>query len=510
MRRWWRTWLRWGRNRWQTVHWYVTKWFFLWYRLLAYLGWLFRRWWGTRSVWDLVGALPAMLLCGAVVVVGCVIAVDRSADLRTAYQRVGGDALRSKNYATARLAYERLTLLDDDRPEHRYALAVSLRGLGEDQRARAIMTSLAPLGQPIYYGPADFWLGQSLLAQPVISPSELEAAEAHLLRAVASGTRLVDAHSLLGQMYLKTGRPEHAEKHLLVGSEKYPELALLLSGYYLSKGKKDAERTWSERCARVFRTQLERDAANDTARIHLAEALILLGDHPQAIEILRQGLLRTGARFYRARLADTYAMWLDAIQEDPRSGLDRRLPLIAEGLRYDPNNLKLVKLLAAATKLDGSEADTARASIEGMLAQGTAPGSLHLILGLAAFRKGQLEAAQLHLDRAWKTEPQMAVLANNVAVVLAESDSQELDRALLIINAVVKRQPKEPSYLMTRGQILARMGKWEEALPDLKACAAAYPATREVHRALAEIYAKLNRQDLAAEHRRLAETGGKP
>ena len=67
------------------------------------------------------------------------------------------------------------------------------------------------------------------------------------------------------------------------------------------------------------------------------------------------------------------------------------------------------------------------------------------------------------------------LVANNLAWVLAFSPPVDLPRALELANAAVNKVPNEPRFRGTRGQILARMEKWKEALPDLEEALKIFP-----------------------------------
>ena len=489
------------------VRWRASEWAL---GLGEWFGWLrstAAAWWRCRNPWYLLLGAPALLLFLVTAVLAFLVVLHSGDKLKARYLQLAAEDLRAKNFPAARIAYQRLSLFDPDRPDLRYGLGLALQGQNQMEHARAIMDSVAPLGSAgESFGPAHFWLGQVLLSRKPVPPQELKAAEAHLEKAIEKGVRAVEAHAILGQVYLKTDRPDQAEKHLLAAAERSPDLAMLLSAYYTQRGDKAKARASSQRCARYFQARAEADPGNGGARLQWAQAMTLLGEHEKAVVILREGLFRSGAQPYRIRLADTYAQWVKALQEDPSTSVDRRLMLIAEGLKYNPNHLDLLRRLVEATKIEGPDADKVRESLEGLLAEGTASSTVHLFLGLDAGRQGHKEAARIHLDRAYMADPQMPVVANNLAVILVTSDPPQLEQALLIINTVLDRQPDLMFFRLTRGQVLARMGKWKEALEDLKPCAAVFPKHQGLHQALAETYAKLNMPDLAAEHQRLAES----
>jgi predicted Zn-dependent protease len=98
----------------------------------------------------------------------------------------------------------------------------------------------------------------------------------------------------------------------------------------------------------------------------------------------------------------------------------------------------------------------------------------------------------------------MPAVANNLAWILANGPDPDLPRALETINAVIERWPGELRFRGTRGQILARMQRWKEALADLELALKVYPDSAQLHRALAETYEHLDAPGMAVEHRQRA------
>ena len=136
---------------------------------------------------------------------------------------------------------------------------------------------------------------------------------------------------------------------------------------------------------------------------------------------------------------------------------------------------------------------------------GRATGPVLFALGLDAWLAGRRSEACLHWEEACRLDPGSPVFANNLACALAAGPDPDLTRALAIINPVIALRPDEPRFRETRGQILARLERWKEALPDLKAALVVYPDRSDLHRALAETYVHLNAPGMAAEHRKRAD-----
>ena len=118
----------------------------------------------------------------------------------------------------------------------------------------------------------------------------------------------------------------------------------------------------------------------------------------------------------------------------------------------------------------------------------------------------------MHWEQAARLDPSMPAYANNLAWALAISPEPDLPRALATIDPVVARYPNDPRFRETRGQVLAKLGRWKDALPDLQSALLVYSGSRELHRALAATYDHLEAPGMAAEHRRRADQppGTKP
>lgn len=97
------------------------------------------------------------------------------------------------------------------------------------------------------------------------------------------------------------------------------------------------------------------------------------------------------------------------------------------------------------------------------------------------------------------------MVANNLAWALASQPEPDLPRALELIELALDGNPTEPNFLSTRGRILARLGRWKDALSSLEAALPALPNNPTLHADLADVYAALGSTELAAEHRQKAE-----
>ena len=230
----------------------------------------------------------------------------------------------------------------------------------------------------------------------------------------------------------------------------------------------------------------------------------------EAEKILLDGVkLKSDWPYYRPALAKVYGAWSDVlrnVQKDPRG----QLRLLEEALRYDPGNrVALSRMIDLRRSTDPKTKKHACEYIQELLFRDSPSATLHLLLGNDEWRQGNREAAVQHLEKACRFAPDIEEVANNLAWVLAHSDRSELPRALELINSVVDRWPDNPHYRETRGQILAKLGRWKRAVSDLEFALRAHLEAPNLHQTLAVVYENLSDGEMALKHRQLAAAEGK-
>ena len=208
-------------------------------------------------------------------------------------------------------------------------------------------------------------------------------------------------------------------------------------------------------------------------------------------------------------MARVYAVWADTVAQDPKSELGARLALLERGLKYDPSNVALLDRLGAILRKGGPEGERARSTLQALIADGKGTPATHFVLGVAANEQGRVDEARLHWEQAFRLDPKLGVVANNLAWLLAHADPPDLNRALELANLAVEREPKAATFRGTRGVVLMKLKRWSDALTDLEAELAANPTSAELHQALAEVYENLGSAELAAQHRSRAAALGK-
>src|SRR5579871_1014605 len=156
----------------------VAKWF-------RKLGSRIAAWWKGRRLRYFFQALPALFVGLGVLGLCVAVLLDSRVDLASLYQTRASRYMQERNYPAARVAYERLTLLGEARLEDRFLLALTFFADGDRERAMAMVSAMAPLGEGNGLPAAHVWLAERLLdraSKP--TRASIDLAERHLLRAL--------------------------------------------------------------------------------------------------------------------------------------------------------------------------------------------------------------------------------------------------------------------------------------------------------------------------------------
>lgn len=465
--------------------------------------------------WTLLSGIPSVLAGAAALALALHLWTTPEEQVISGYLTQASLRVQAKDYDTALVCYERLIQDSGPQPDILYEQALALEAKGEKAQAAAILNQIAPLDRPGYL-PAHLGLARVLLASNDRTERTLKAIEQHV-RYALEGPESVEANAFLGQILIATGRPEDAEAYLVRAVDEHPELLLLLARLAEQQKQPQKAQQRAERARSVFQARAEAQVDDVNARLNWAAACVLLenyrpaqgpGDvrnYSVAVGVLEKGLKLSADPRYHQALARVYTLWADAVGQDPKAELGPRLALLERGLKHDPSHIELLDRLGAVLRKGGPEGDQVRSTLQALIADGAGTPGAHFILGVAANQQGRDDEARLHWEQAFRLDPGMGVVANNLAWLLAHQDPPDLDRALELVNLALEKQPKKAAFLGTRGIVLMKMERWSEALTDLEAELAENPKSEKLHRALAEVYDHLGSAGLASQHRSRAE-----
>jgi tetratricopeptide (TPR) repeat protein len=437
----------------------------------------------------------------------------RLAVVQRTYKERAEGALRSQDYRTARLCYERLMTLAQTptgKMMATFGLAQSLEGLGASpQRVRYLLDTIAPLdGRGYGYSEAQLWSAYRILSKPSPSVKELEDAETHLKKAdEGAPASVVEPKAALGQFYALTGRLNEAVPLLREVLTAHPEYRIALASIYRKLGNEQAAVDEAESAHRFYEQKLREDLSDKQARHQMVLCWMFLKNYPEANKVLREAIAREPeAAEFHALFAENCLYWSDQVAKEHPEALADQLTLIEQGLRYVPSHHGLLDRLQTFLRRPDESSDQARAVLQRLLGEGNAPAAIHFVLGADAFEHQRHDEARIHWEQAIKLAPSFTFVANNLAWVYSEAKEPELEKALDLADLAVRQQPQVPQFHGTRGHVLLRQKHYDEALTELeKALTGANKDSIDLRRDLAETYEALGIGEQAKVHRQRAD-----
>ena len=261
----------------------------------------------------------------------------------------------------------------------------------------------------------------------------------------------------------------------------------------------------------------EEDPTNAVLALAVAQNQLFLKRYREAIETLDRSVQRA-PKEDRVRLnqamGDAIVAWVSFIEESPdntQTDQLRILKMLQIALQYAPNNPRVLTLVADQVLGTIDEDDKQIESVRNALIQGSSPGIAHFVQGTASLMKNDNDKAMMHLQIAAELMPRSGAILNNLAVAITTRPDGNLEQALKISNAAIKQTPKPtPHFFETRGQILFRLGRHIDAIPDLERALAVPSLAPKAHEALAECYKALGEESLSELHLQASNPKPKP
>lgn len=281
--------------------------------------------------------------------------------------------------------------------------------------------------------------------------------------------------------------------------------------------------SYAENSLNQFIEVYKKDPNRSEIAIAIAKNYVFLNQYERATSVLNYAIGKATEdatrQELRQHLGDCYVLWAESINLKPLKTTEDRvqiLKLLESALTNAPGNDLVMQMVSDQVLETINDSDPEIAALQVALVRGVSPGVSHFIRGTGALLRGNSEAAVMHLEIAAKTLPQSDVILNNLACVIAKRQDGDLERALLLIDSVIRRNPQpSPYFYDTRGQILCKLGRYKEAVPDLEAALALPALAKEAHQSLGECYKHLGAEQLSQQHyaeaaRLTAEQAAKP
>ncbi|QEF99464.1 hypothetical protein Mal15_35290 [Stieleria maiorica] len=497
---------------------------------IAWGGRFFVSWIVSRPYRTLAPSLPAIVVAVVLFAVVVIIVRRDQATTQTIYLDTLRTSLAEGNTAVASVAVQRLLAIDPDNLEHQYQLAMLDDELGKKESARMAIYRLAIQEE---HGPAALWMLKALIYQDVPSAggennaqeielilraqwSEDEKKICHRCATVAMtnlpSQRAIFAKKIYARFLAEIGASRDALALYESIADVDPAVNLVAAqlAHRLAQQNGDylTVQEFAKDAIRFIRPELLADPTSIEKRLNLAQALVLDEQDEKAFEVLTEGYQLTRDALLLAAAGEARIFTAERLKRavGVRETLAERGPILYEALELAPKSPVVLEAVVQFS-IECSEADDHDLrSVRKKLLSGVDPPAMHFIEGTVALLSGDSESAQRHLSLAANEWKNMAGLLNNLAVTLSQNgDSRQLPQALRLSDAALDQLPGHPYLLETRGQILLKLERYSDAIVDLEA-ALKEPAMRPLaHPALAIAYEKIGEEDLASQHRRLAQ-----
>lgn len=504
----------------------------------VFLLWLYQLiliWPRMMRLRDLASGLPALLAALAAGFVLFFFEKDESKLISSyefksnnAYEKTRRESDMKQREADLKLAqfYARaLVKLKPEDQTYRFNVAYIYQEMGENNRAQAIMDGLAPRNNQ-GFAKAHLWQADQLLSpdRPLTSDS-LDAAEAHLLQALATYSEPQEIHRRLGELYYyryvrynaRSRDPwvpareiylAKAEFHLSQVADVDTKLALTLAEIRGLQGRTRQAELDVQTVVGKLTARLASVPDDLESRLHLARAYRMVRQFAEAANVLREGRnIRPDIRLDQELSSIYYFLSLDYQQRNPNS-LPEQFAALQDAYRAFPtNNYVAHRFVQALSSSSAEEAEFARSALQSLVDNRT-PGQLAtLFLGFDSLRRTLPAKAEDYFRtiRGQKSDGSAEVIAGLATAVLAgQVKSLNPTAVNALFEASLRVWPDSPDLLAVRAQQHLLLRQYALALNDLLKALERSPRNVKLHEMIAVTYQQLGQVEQARKHHQLA------
>lgn len=467
-------------------------------------------WIATRNLFRLI---PGLIVIAAVVAVVVMVIQSRTVTASERiihYMAAANKASGSEEWDRAELCYRRVLGLKSGHQEARYGLAMVADEKEDFGRAGALMHQLS-LEVGTISSVANLWMvKQRLKDEKPLGDTERFQTIVRLNKVLQHIPNETQARTILAVLYQQAGEQDKCIEHMRKAAKIDPNMQLRLLQFLHQFGEEEQAQLVAQAAVLRLKQNLNSTPEDHNVRSQYASTLVYLQSYPEAVKILRKGILLGASTGLKRQLASTLISWAYYARKENDRSVDT-IALLTAALQYTPNNPRAFVLLNDLTKEVNDGGKEAKQILEKRLAEGKTPAMIHLILGTSALEDGNNEKGIFHLEQASKINPRAAITLNNLAYVLAHEEEPDLERAEKLVGQALKIAPKNPQIIETRGQIYRKTKQWKKALSDFESILPHYsrvkqlrPALPELHASLADVYENLGNESMAEQHRKLS------
>jgi tetratricopeptide (TPR) repeat protein len=359
-----------------------------------------------------------------------------------------------------------------ERSDLQAARAVALTAL--DRKDEAI-ESMQELYQQTASTRAAFWLATNTLDLNELREWTIEQHDefrGYMRAALASGDgwSINDREMVMAKYLVGIQAKNEAIGFLAKLEPDHPELALTTSILCASVGDSKSAKFFAARATEHHRVALREKQSDLQIRANLVQALVLQNREEEALQVIDEGFLHSNSPEIRQLKSDTLIMWAHRIksESEPNVFAAKRLNLIFEAVKLTPNRPIVMDAVFDIAMECRKSPDPEVRNLLKQTVQAVDPHVLHMVRGTIAAMEGDLDKAIHHLRTAEPSAASLPVIYNNLAVVISSQSDENLQEALRLVELAILGDSEQFYFRETRGQILAKLERHEEALRDLE------------------------------------------
>lgn len=468
------------------------------------------RWLKTRP-WKSLGQSSPALLLGLVIPYSFIqLGVASQANRALDYKRQVLLLNDAGDYAQADVLLRELRELEPDNRPNQYLQATTAQLAGDADRARRIMSGLAAVG----YGPANRWMAQShweAFANGDRSDEVRQQLAFHVGKLLKVNPADREANRLMGTLLLQDGNTQQAVRHLREVADKDAAACLTIATVHHQQGDKERAKIFALQARELINQQLVQNPGTVKLYASLATTFVLAQDEDRGLQVLAEAYKSSKDPALRGPISDLYFSWGNRLlvrdRQIQKPTFNRVLQLFKKSLEANPQNLQVANRLADfSLQLEGEQGQQIADFLDNALADGVEPAIVHFMHGTRALLNGDSEAAQFHLDRALKDDPNTPGVLNNIAMSIVMSVERDpagpkrrkkLVEALSLADKALQMSPGHPYLSDTRGQVLFRLGRYEECIANFEIALKEPQLRSAVYPFIASAYRELGQDRLA-------------
>ena len=390
-----------------------------------------------------------------------------------------------------------------------------------DQKSLAMteMNKLASISDGAF-PQANAWLARRMVASIESSPGSAEfAASAEKIKPVfekAFEWKNLDPRLMLAYAKIleKGGDLQRAIVVTKRAAGMKPEANLDLARLYARAGNADGLRESSYAVEDHFGKKLNTPLEQESDRLAVAEAKRLSNKPLAAIEVLKEGLMNKDPKPKLQReLSEVYLqMYRSTIEStEPKSPTDKvkwkvDFDALQKVVDADPTNPNFSLEVARLLPIDVTPTKALLDSLKKQMQMGVTTSGTYVLLAEQQYKLNKVKEAIKFWEIAVKQDPTNYLAINNLALVLAKDQPNNLDRPFQMLNQALEAQPNNPELYDSLGELYLLAKRPKDAINKLEKAIKLDQNRINTREMLVKAYKDADMEDMAQVQQRVIAT----